>query len=211
MKKKKIKIHRVKKRTNVSDFKNEKSEWLGWKNRRSNAKSQSAATRFIEFHWPNTFNLRTSVFDEEQRDPWHSRCGARCIHRPFLFETRAGANDSTCSYTSLPREDECSSKYSLDSSLRATNNVHLYVYKMCIKAWVKEFSIILQMGSLYEVESITRGMIKYVIIMLKRIYAIKNERIFALPYVSSVDKRREWSDVITYEKSLKLLGRIRSL
>lgn len=144
-KKKKIKIHRVKKRTNVSDFKNEKSEWLGWKNRRSNAKSQSAATRFIEFHWPNTFNLRTSVFDEEQRDPWHSRCGARCIHRPFLFETRAGANDSTCSYTSLPREDECSSKYSLDSSLRATNNVHLYVYKVCIKAWVKEFSINFQM------------------------------------------------------------------
>lgn len=185
---------------------------MGWKNRRSNAKSQSAATRFIEFHWPNTFNLRTSVFDEEQRDPWHSRCGARCIHRPFLFETRAGANDSTCSYTSLPREDECSSKYSLDSSLRATNNVHLYVYKVCIKAWVKEFSIILQMGSLYEVESITRGMIKYVIIMLKRIYPIKNERIFALPYVSSVDKRRELSDVITYaEKSLKLLGRIRSL
>lgn len=68
------------------------------------------------------------------------------------------------------------------------------------------------MGSLYEVESIARGMIKYVIIMLKRIYAIKSERIFALPYVSSVDKRREWSDVITYaEKSLKLLGRIRSL
>lgn len=68
------------------------------------------------------------------------------------------------------------------------------------------------MGSLYEVESIARGMIKYVIIMLKRIYAIKNERIFGLLYVSSVDKRREWSDVITYaEKSLKLLGRIRSL
>lgn len=55
----------------------------------------------------------------------------------------------------------------------------------------KEFSINFQMGSLYEVESITRGMIKYVIIMLKRIYAIKSERIFALPYVSSVDKRRE--------------------
>lgn len=68
------------------------------------------------------------------------------------------------------------------------------------------------MGSLYEVESIARGMIKYVIIMLKRIYAIKSERIFGLSYVSSVDKRREWSDVITYaEKSLKLLGRIRSL
>lgn len=98
------------------------------KSRRSNARNQSAATRFIEFHWSNTFNLRTSVFDEEQRDPWHSRCGARCIHRPFLFETRAGANDSTCSYTSLLREDECSSKYSLDSSLRATNNVHLYIY-----------------------------------------------------------------------------------
>lgn len=94
------------------------------KRRRSNAKSQSAATRFIEFHWSNTFNLRTSVFDEEQRDPWHSRRGARCIHRPFLFETRAGANDSTCSYTSLLREDECSSEY----SLRATNNVHLNIY-----------------------------------------------------------------------------------
>lgn len=38
-------------------------------------------------------------------------------------------------YTGLLREDECSSKYPLDSSLRATNNVHhLRIYKVYIKA-----------------------------------------------------------------------------
>lgn len=120
--------------------------------------SQSAATRFIEFHWSNTFNLRTSVFDEEQRDPWHSRRGARCIHSPFLFETRAGANDSTCSYTSLLREDECSSQY----SLRATNNVYLNMY--IYKVYTKEFCVYSR--------SITKGMTMWidrnVIIMLKK-------------------------------------------
>ena len=53
------------------------------KNTRSNGRNAKDRRDFIEFHWSIAFNLRTSVFDEEQRDSWHSRCGC-----PVVFTSR---------------------------------------------------------------------------------------------------------------------------
>lgn len=144
-KKKRIKIHRVKKRTNVSTSRMRKANgWVGKTgDRMQRVKAQPhASLNFIG----RTHSISVHQFSMRNN-------GIRGILGavPVVFTGRFYSKlvpGPTILHVLTPAflvKMNARVKYSLDSSLRATNNVHLYVYKVCIKAWVKEFSIILQM------------------------------------------------------------------
>lgn len=191
-KKKKIKIHRVKKRTNVSTSRMRKANgWVGKTgDQMQRVKAQPHAslnfigrTHSISVHQFSMRNNGIRGILGAVPVVFTGRFYSKLVPGPTILHVLTPAflvkMNARVSTPSIHR-----------SVLRITST---FIYTRCAlrPERRKEFSINFQMGSLYEVESITRGMIKYVIIMLKRIYAIKSERIFALPYVSSVDKRRE--------------------